>query len=60
MRFSGRNWTRQKAVYSFAMADAVVTITGFRDYEIVVRQLFMLNPFTEPNRCSNQLDGWQR
>lgn len=36
LRFSDRHWTKRKPVFSFAMADAIVTITGFRDYEVVV------------------------
>lgn len=59
LRFSGRNWTKPKPVFSFAMADAVVTLTGFRDHDYVVSSKFSIFiRFIESSRCIYKLDGW--
>ncbi len=42
MRFHRRRWTKVRPVYCFAMADAVVTISGYRDPVIVVSYNFLL------------------
>ncbi|VDO11225.1 unnamed protein product [Rodentolepis nana] len=43
LRFGCRHWTKNKPVFSFAMADAIVTITGFRDYDVVNHIATLIN-----------------
>nr|CDS26114.2 protein ect2 [Hymenolepis microstoma] len=43
LRFGDRHWTKHKPVFSFAMADAIVTITGFRDYDVVNHIATLIN-----------------
>ncbi|VUZ57281.1 unnamed protein product [Hymenolepis diminuta] len=43
LRFGDRHWTKRKPVFSFAMADAIVTITGFRDYRVVNHIATLIN-----------------